>query len=166
MGYSYHPYCEYCTEPETQNIDNDTAEIETATHILCNCHAFTEIRIEIYGEITLTPEQLFSSRSIKTNLKKIIKFMKKSKCFERKPKLAKRDLSPKRGTKKRKTNTVNTKIKRIKKKKWDNTTTKNKYRGKNNNITNKSTATKYNLRDLPGSLTATQPLAQLQQSEP
>ena len=32
MGYSYHTYCEYCTEPESQNIDNDTAEIKTASH--------------------------------------------------------------------------------------------------------------------------------------
>ena len=113
MGYSYHTYCEYCTDSETQMV-NDTAETETATHILCTCPAFTKIRIEIYGEHTLTPDKLFSSRSIKINLTKIIKFMKKAKCFERKPKLSKTDLSPKRGTKKRKSYTENTQTKRTK----------------------------------------------------
>ena len=69
MGYSYHPYCEYCTVSETQ-INNDTAEIETATHILCDCPAFTTIRIGLYRNHILTPEKLFSAKSIKTNLKK------------------------------------------------------------------------------------------------
>ena len=76
MGYSYHPYCEYCTVSESQ-IDNDTAEIETATHILCECPAFSTIRIRIYGSYTLTPDQLFSSKEINVNLKNIIKFIKK-----------------------------------------------------------------------------------------
>ena len=114
MGYSYHPYCEFCTEPDKQELDNDTAEIETAMHILCFCPAFSTIRIEIYGQYTLNPEQLFPSRSINTNLKNIIKFIKKSKCFEHNPKLTKRDLSPKKGTKKRKTHIENTQSKRTK----------------------------------------------------
>ena len=97
MGYSYHPYCEYCTVSKTQ-IDNDTAEIETATHILCDCPAFSKTRIGIYGNHTLTPDKLFSSK-ISSNLKNIIYFIKKTKCFERKPKLTKTDLSSKRGIK-------------------------------------------------------------------
>ena len=77
MGYSYHPYCEYCTTTETE-INNDTAEIETVTHILCECPAFSTIRIEMYGSYTLTPDQLFTSKNIKTNFNNIIKFIKKN----------------------------------------------------------------------------------------
>ena len=110
MGYSYHPYCEYWTEPEIQT-DNDMAEIETATHILCNCPAFSAIRSDI--QYTLAINQLFS-RSTKTNITKIITFIKRSKCFERLPKLNKRDLSPKRVNKKRKTDNKNSQLKRTK----------------------------------------------------
>ena len=98
MGYSYNPYCEYCTTPETQN--NDTAETETATHIICDCPAFTTIRIEIYENHITTLEEIFSEISIKKKLYKIIRFIKKTKCFERKPKLTKKDLSPRRSKKK------------------------------------------------------------------
>ena len=113
MGYSYHPYCEYCTVSKTQ-IDNDTAEIETATHILCECPAFSTIRIGLYGSYTLTPDQLFSAKEIAVNLNNIIKFIKKTKCFERKPILTKKDLSPRKVNKKRKNITKNTNPKRIK----------------------------------------------------
>ena len=112
MGYSYNPYCEYCTTSETQN--NDTAEIETATHIICDCPAFTRIRIEVYGKHIITLEKLFHEKSIKNKFIKMIKFIKKTKCFERKPKLTKKDLSPRRAKNKRKINPENSQIKRIK----------------------------------------------------
>ena len=79
MGYSYNPYCEYWTTPETQN--NDTAEIETATHIICDCPAFTRIRIEVYGKHITTLEKLFSEESIKYKFKNMIKFIKKNKML-------------------------------------------------------------------------------------
>ena len=95
-------------------IDNDTAEIETATHILCECPVFSTIRLEIYGSFTQTPDQLFYSKDTATNFKNIVKFIKKTKCFERKPKLTKKDLSPRKVNKKRKNITQNTNQKRIK----------------------------------------------------
>ena len=103
------------TVSKTQ-IDNDTAEIETATHILCDCPAFSKTRIGIYGNHTLTPDKLFSSK-ISSNLKNIIYFIKKTKVFERKPKLTKKDLSPRKVLKKRKRKTItkkNNDTKRIK----------------------------------------------------
>ena len=44
---------------------------------------------------------IFKSKDIKVNLKNIIKLIKQTKCFKRKPKLTKHDLSPRKANKKK-----------------------------------------------------------------
>ena len=89
--------------------------------------SFCVISISAYDRRTgITPDQLFSAKEIAANLNNIIKFIKKTKCFERKPKLTKENLSPRKTNKKRKNTTKNTNPKRIK------INTMGKYYNKNN----------------------------------
>ena len=62
-----------------------------------DCTQFIKLRVSIFYKPKLTPNDLSKIRG--NAIQKIIEYMKKSKVYERKPKLNKRDLSPDRNIK-------------------------------------------------------------------
>lgn len=101
---SYTEYCEYCTDYNDKNYDLNS-DPETAYHILCECDYFSKLRGEIFHKHHITPAEAFKNKSIERNIMRILKFFKKSKVLQRKPKLSKRETSPNRIIKKRKRKT-------------------------------------------------------------
>ena len=93
----YNPYCDYFTDLLNGNSNWELECLETASHILLDCTQFLELRESIFYKPKLPPNYL---SKIKGNaIQKIIEFMKKSKVYEREPKLNRRDLSPNRNIK-------------------------------------------------------------------
>ena len=107
MGYAYTQQCEYCTDT-TQEGYTDTENLETAWHILCECPAFSNTRIQIFDDHYINEDDVFK-KSLFKNIRKLVTFFEQTKCLSRKPKLAKKDLSPKRTQKsKRKNSSIKT----------------------------------------------------------
>ena len=84
--------------------------IETAQHILCTCPYFNNIRKNIFNVYQLKTEKIHElAKHIKGSTNRIILFFEKTKVFERKLQVSKRDLSPnriiKQGRNKRKNST-------------------------------------------------------------
>ena len=92
IGYSYTPHCEFCEDNDETEKDGSTP-FETVSHILYKCPQFIQTRLDIYHE-RFTDENTVFNKGIHNNTKRLIKFLKKSKCLSRKPKLSKADLSP------------------------------------------------------------------------
>ena len=109
---SYDEYCQYCTEVMKHCDPNwKTNCIETAQHILCTCPYFNNIRKNIFNVYQLKTEKIHElAKHIKGSTNRIILFFEKTKVFERKLQVSKRDLSPnriiKQGRNKRKNSTI------------------------------------------------------------
>ena len=81
----YNPYCDYCTEILKGNSNWEQDRLETASHTILYCTHFLELRVSIFYKPKLTPNDLSKTKG--NAIQKIIKFMNKSKVYERKPKL-------------------------------------------------------------------------------
>lgn len=92
IGYSLTPHCEYCEDNGETERDGSTP-LETVSHILYNCPQFIQSRLDTYHE-RFTDENTVFNKGIHHNAKRLIKFLKNTKCLSRKPKLTKADLSP------------------------------------------------------------------------
>ena len=93
----------HCAPEEKDKSDGEIYEEETALHILCDCMAFSNLRIENYGKPYITPQELITGNITQT-IKTMIKFMDKTTVLTKIPKINKHQLSPRRPKKrKRKT---------------------------------------------------------------
>ena len=98
IGYEVTKDCNYCSPEDHNKIHLEDYEEETASHILCECPAFSKLRQEIYGTTILNLDN--NDETLKNNpkitIKLMIKFMKKTGVLTRPPKYHKSQLSPKR----------------------------------------------------------------------
>ena len=92
IGYSYTPHCEFCEDNEETEQDG-SVPLETISHILYQCPKFMQARADIYFE-RFTDENTVFNKGFKHNADRLIKFLKRTKCLNSKPKLSKADLSP------------------------------------------------------------------------
>ena len=92
IKYAYDDCCDYCS------LDTEFHP-ETATHIICECDKFCDIRMKHFELNFYTSLQDIFNRphiSLKATFRDIINFMKETKSLSRKPKLTKNQLSPNR----------------------------------------------------------------------
>ena len=92
IKYAYDEYCDYCS------LDTEYHP-ETATHIICKCDYFRELRMKYFELDFYTSLQDIFNRPYKTlraSFNDIINFMKATKSLSKKPKLSKNQLSPNR----------------------------------------------------------------------
>ena len=82
IGYASNTDCSYCSPKEEDKINHIEYEQETATHILCECPAFSKIRQEQYGTHKMDIEELIMKNTGET-IKHIIKFMNKTGALKR-----------------------------------------------------------------------------------
>ena len=92
IKYAYDECCDYCS------LDADFHP-ETATHIICECDKFCELRMK-YFELNFhtSLQDIFNRpyKSLRASFQDIINFMKETKSLSKKPKLTKNQLSPNR----------------------------------------------------------------------
>ena len=89
------PLCEYC-DLENSGIDPVFCPDETAMHILEDCSAFSILRINHFQEFKLNFEELVNFKtSLITTLHEIVKFFKRTGCFEKIPRFTE-PISPRR----------------------------------------------------------------------
>ncbi len=92
------------TSSKMSNTDEHdiNSELETASHIICECPAFTKTRLEIFHQPFIKEEKLFQGNRLEATKRKILKFEEKTKFLKRTPKMRKQDLSPEKKNRKRK----------------------------------------------------------------
>ena len=95
MNMETNPLCEYC-DLENSGIDPVFCPDETAMHILEDCSAFSILRINHFQEFKLNFEELVNSKTpLITTLHEIVKFFKRTGCFEKIPRFTE-PISPRR----------------------------------------------------------------------
>ena len=104
IGYAYDNDCTYCSPKDEIKKDGEIYEEETSSHIICDCIAFSNQRLEIYGKTELKTGDLITG-NLKNTIKNITKFMDKTECLKRLPQISKYQLSPPRPKKRRHDNT-------------------------------------------------------------
>ncbi len=101
-GLSYTQLCEYCTPPNTDEHDINS-ELETASHLICECPAFTKTRLEIFHQPFIKEEKLFQGKRLEATIRKILKSEeKKNQISKKKTKNEKTRPFPEKKNRKRK----------------------------------------------------------------
>ena len=92
IKYAYDEYCDYCSQDTEYHL-------ETASHIICECDKFRELRMKHFElDFYTSLPDIFSrpNKSLRASFRDIINFMKATKSLSKKPKLTKNQLSPNR----------------------------------------------------------------------
>ena len=92
IGYTFDNDCTYCSPEEKDKKDGEIYEEETTLHILCDCMAFTNPRIETYGKAYIKPQELITGNIIQTIIC-MTKFMDKTAVLNKIHEINKKHLS-------------------------------------------------------------------------